>query len=245
MEEVSWRTSFVTVLQKFFTALQIVTPPLRNLRVFIIKISVFYFDRIVNVVTTSGSVVSRRSFFSLGSCKAFFFNIHIRIEVFFLFAIFITHLRESQLYAIFWTRRRHSLGSCNFRGVWATCLPHKGGNLQTLPKDTTSELAGLFSTTSPKCRAPSRELWTPFFKVFRYDSKRGLNPRYTESKAVALTSTLFFTLSLCYYRLRFQLRRYFITRIVICPYKSFFDSRLLADHFVDLVSDCPKSVKCF
>ena len=61
--------------------------------------------------------------------------------------------------AILWTGRPHSLGSCLFRGLWATCLPHKGGGvpLSALPKDTTSELSGLFSTTSHKCRAPSRE----------------------------------------------------------------------------------------
>ena len=61
--------------------------------------------------------------------------------------------------AIFWTRRPHSLGSCHFRDVWATCLPHKGGGvpLSALPKDTTSEPANLFSTTSHKCQAPSRE----------------------------------------------------------------------------------------
>ena len=43
--------------------------------------------------------------------------------------------------------------------IWATCLPHKGGGvpLSALPKNTTSKLAGLFSTTSHKCRAPSRE----------------------------------------------------------------------------------------
>ena len=61
--------------------------------------------------------------------------------------------------AILWTVSPHSLGSCLFRGLWVTCLPHKGGGvpLSALPKDTTSELAGLFSTTFPKCRAPSRE----------------------------------------------------------------------------------------
>ena len=32
-----------------------------------------------------------------------------------------------------------------------------------LPKDTTSELAGLFSTTSPKCRAPSGEAVNTIF----------------------------------------------------------------------------------
>ena len=33
---------------------------------------------------------------------------------------------------------------------WAACLPHKGGGvpLSALPKDTTSKLAGLFSTLS-------------------------------------------------------------------------------------------------
>ena len=59
--------------------------------------------------------------------------------------------------AIFWTGRPHSLGSCHFRSVWTTCLPHEGGgvSLSELPKDTTIELVGLFSTTSSKCRAPS------------------------------------------------------------------------------------------
>ena len=40
-----------------------------------------------------------------------------------------------------------------------TCLPHKSGGdlLSALPKDPTSELAGLFSTTSLECRAPSTE----------------------------------------------------------------------------------------
>ena len=27
--------------------------------------------------------------------------------------------------SIFWTGRPHSLGSCHFRSVWATCRPHK------------------------------------------------------------------------------------------------------------------------
>ena len=29
--------------------------------------------------------------------------------------------------AILWTGSPHSLGSCLFRGLWATCLPYKGG----------------------------------------------------------------------------------------------------------------------
>ena len=74
-----------------------------------------------------------------------FFKIFLLI--FFLSSI----LEKANCTAIFWTGRPYSLGSCYF---WATCLPHKGG---ALPKETINELAGLFSTTSPKCRAPSRE----------------------------------------------------------------------------------------
>ena len=29
--------------------------------------------------------------------------------------------------AILWTVSPHSLGSCLFRGLWVTCLPHEGG----------------------------------------------------------------------------------------------------------------------
>ena len=73
---------------------------------------------------------------------------------------FLSSIHEkANCIAILWTGSPHSLGSCLFRGLWATCLPHKGRGipLSALPKDTTSELAGLFSTTSHKCRAPSRE----------------------------------------------------------------------------------------
>ena len=79
---------------------------------------------------------------------------------FFLYCPCLSSIHEkATCIVIFWTGRPRSLASCYFRGVWATCLPHKGGGdpLSTLPKDTTSELAGLFSTTSHKCRAPSRE----------------------------------------------------------------------------------------
>ena len=42
---------------------------------------------------------------------------------------------------------------------WGTCLPHKGGGFQfgAVPKDITSEFAGLFSTTTTTCQAPSRK----------------------------------------------------------------------------------------
>ena len=55
------------------------------------------------------------------------------------------------------------------RENWVTYLPHKGGGvpLSALTKDTTSELAGLSSTTPLKCRAPSRvTVIAIFFKSF-------------------------------------------------------------------------------
>ena len=105
---------------------------------------------------------------------------------------FLSFIHEkANCIVILWTGSPHSLGSCLFRGLWATCLPHKGGRipLSALPKDTTSELAGLFSRTSHKCRAPSRKAKMPFFKVFWYDSTRGMNPRSTDCEADALTTT--------------------------------------------------------
>ena len=79
--------------------------------------------------------------------------------ILFLFANLSSIHEKANCIAIFWTGHLHSLGSCHFQGVWATCLPHKGGGvpLSTLPKDTTSKLTGLFSTTSSKCQASSRE----------------------------------------------------------------------------------------
>ena len=85
------------------------------------------------------------------------------VFVLFYFLFYLPYLssihEKANCIAILWAGSPHSLGNCLFRGLWATCLPHKGGGvpLSALPKDTTSELAGLFSTTSPKCRTPSRE----------------------------------------------------------------------------------------
>ena len=80
--------------------------------------------------------------------------------LFFFSLPYLSFIHEkSNFIAIFWTGRPHSLGSCHFQGVWAIYLPHKSGGvpLNASFKDTTSELAGLFSTTSSKCRASSRE----------------------------------------------------------------------------------------
>ena len=109
----------------------------------------------------------RRRQFALGIYFAVVIHMCLYSRICYYYACFIMFYlpylssihEEANCIAILWTGSPHSLGSCLFRGLWATCLPHKGGGipLSALPKDTTSKLAGLFSTTSHKCQAPSRE----------------------------------------------------------------------------------------
>ena len=78
--------------------------------------------------------------------------------IFFICYIYPPFTRKRIAALCFWTVSPHSLESCHFRGFWVTCLPHKDGGvpLSALSKNTTSELAGLFSTTFPKCQAPTK-----------------------------------------------------------------------------------------
>ena len=50
---------------------------------------------------------------------------------FLIFLFYLPYLssihEKANCIAILWTVSPHSLGSCLFRGLWATCLPHKGG----------------------------------------------------------------------------------------------------------------------
>ena len=113
----------------------------------------------------------------------------------YLFIFFICpDFETANCIAVFWTGSPHSLGRYHFRNVWATCLSHKGGvvPLSALPKDTTSELAGLFSTTFLflKCRAQSKEtVDTSFLYSFGMTRQKGTNLRSTDCKADALTTT--------------------------------------------------------
>ena len=85
--------------------------------------------------------------------------------------------------------RPHSLGRCHLRGVWATCLPHKGGGvpLSALLKDITIKLPDCFPHLVNAEREAGKQ-WIPFFKVFWYGPTRGLNPRSTDYEADALTT---------------------------------------------------------
>ena len=80
--------------------------------------------------------------------------------IFFVFVHIFLHSRESELYRYILDGTSALAWELPFlRCLGHTCLSHKDGGipLSALPKDTTSKLAGLFSTTSHKCRAPSRE----------------------------------------------------------------------------------------
>ena len=103
-------------------------------------------------------------------------------------SLFFIHEKANSIAIhVFWTGRPHSLGSCHFPSVWATCLPCKGGGvpLSALPKDTTRELGDLFSTIPLNAERQAGKLWISFLKVFWYDSTRGVNPRSTGCEADA------------------------------------------------------------
>ena len=113
-----------------------------------------------------------------------------RCKTFFYFAMFILHLPESRLYCYILDGRFALAYELPFPR-FMDCLPHKGAGfrLNALPKDTTSELVGLFSITSPKCRAPSiGAVVIIFFNLLvRFD--KGIEPQVSDCKADALTTT--------------------------------------------------------
>ena len=85
-----------------------------------------------------GSVSSASQYLSTNACD----NLDIALTasgippftgcLFFCFVLFylpyLSSIHEkANCIAILWTGSPHSLGSCLFRGLWVTCLPHKGG----------------------------------------------------------------------------------------------------------------------
>ena len=104
--------------------------------------------------------------------------------------LFSIHERANCV-AVFWTACPHSLGSCHFGGIWATCLPHNGGGIALMACPRTQQL------NLPAC-SPQRlfnaerqagKLLDIIFKVFWYEPTGGINPRSTDCEADALTTT--------------------------------------------------------
>ena len=56
-------------------------------------------------------------------------HLHVADRFFVLFYLpYLSSIHEkANCIAILWTGSPHSLGSCLFRGLWVTCLPHKDG----------------------------------------------------------------------------------------------------------------------
>ena len=91
---------------------------------------------------------------------------------------------------MFWTQVRTRLGVAISEVSVSPVFHIKVGRpFSALPKDTTSELVGLFSKTAINAERQAGKLWIPFFKVFWCDSTRRMNPRSTDCEADALTTT--------------------------------------------------------
>ena len=61
----------------------------------------------------------------------------------FVFLFYLPYLssihEKANCIAILWTVSPHSLGSCLFRGLWVTCLPHEGGASRKVPCPRTQQ----------------------------------------------------------------------------------------------------------
>ena len=70
--------------------------------------------------------------------------------------------------AIFWTGSPHSLGRYYFRGVWATCLSHKGGASCQVPCPRTQQANLPAYSLQPPINAErqARKLYISFLKCF-------------------------------------------------------------------------------
>ena len=114
---------------------------------------------------------------------------------FFNFIFYLPYLssiyQKANCIAIFWTVCPRSLGSCYFRGVWATCLLHKDGGfpLSPCPRTQQANLPACSPQHLLNAERQAGKLWIPFLKVFWYDSTRGLRPRSTDCEVDALTTT--------------------------------------------------------
>ena len=117
-------------------------------------------------------------------------------DVLFCFLFYLPYLssihEKANCIAILWTGSPHSLGSCLFRGfLWAICLPHKGGASRKVLCPSTQQANLPACSPQPPLNAERQagKLRIPFFKVFWYDSTRGMNPWSTDCEADALTTT--------------------------------------------------------
>ena len=112
----------------------------------------------------------------------------------FLFYLpFLSSIHEkANCIAILWTGRPHSLGSCLFRGFYGPPVFHikVGRPVKCLAQGHNKRTCRLVLHNLPiNAERQAGKLRMPFFKVFWYDSTRGMNPTSTDCEADALTTT--------------------------------------------------------
>ena len=116
----------------------------------------------------------------------------VNVQFFSFYLPYLSSIHEkANCIAVFWTVCPHSLGSCYFRGVWVTCLPHKSGASRYVlcPRTQQANMPACSPQPPIDAKRQAGTLWIPFFKVFWYDWTRGMNPRSTDCKAHSPTTT--------------------------------------------------------
>ena len=116
-----------------------------------------------------------------------------KLNTFFLFYLpFLSSIHEkANCIAILWTGSPDSLGSCLFRGFYGPPVFHiKAGasRLVPCPRTQQANLPACSPQPSRNAERQAGKLRMPFFKVFWYDSTRGMNPWSTDCEAGALTT---------------------------------------------------------
>ena len=111
---------------------------------------------------------------------------------FFIFAIFILHSRESELYCYIFgrnVRTRLGVAICDMSGPLLFHVKAEASPKVPCPRTQQANFPACSPQPPLNAECQAGKLWIPFFKVFWYDSTRGLNPRSTDCEADALTTT--------------------------------------------------------
>ena len=93
--------------------------------------------------------------------------------------IFILHLRKSELVSLYFGRDvRTRLGIAIFEVSGPPVFHIKAGASRSVPCPRTQQANLPACSLQPPINAERQagKLWIPFFKVFWYDSTRGMNP---------------------------------------------------------------------
>ena len=113
-------------------------------------------------------------------CSSFFFIVHIYPP--------FTRKRIVSLYFGREVRTRLEVTISDMSGLPVFHIKAEASRLVPCPRTQQANLPACSPQSTINAERQAGKLWIPFFKVFWYDSTRGMNPRSTDCEADALTT---------------------------------------------------------